>query len=500
MNQRFYVARLLFLGLIASQILATLQIHFSNAALYQTILQIKAEGYLTIPSGDIAHTLRSLSTALIAGFYITISLGALISVITIAGVLAWDRLFDRNNVVLFALVILWAGLLVAVNFEGLNLMITAYVFLIPLVIFAATLLQEPAETRDNIWLKSLLHFLFIGVLTALWITQIDNQKLKQIRELAFFSNPLGTRLGNLYYQYYLYPANIMLPVDQKIMKTARLRYFENPQLHKAVQNAAIKRGYLIIRKSAKVDLEIKQRGNILTLAHQSKAILHATPDEFLTQSDSLLAEFSRRIDTYRIIRTYLLYAVVIAVPISLYILLYALVRILLRTLLGLGTSSTIAAIVCFGIGLAIFAPVYMLQKIQIESEQIGQALQSEQWQERIAGLKNSFRNQLDIQKYIQGIEIFDSPHALERYWFVKNLAQGTNPKDMDYLVAALDDSNIGVSREAYRALSLRGNRATAQLLYQRIQAPSNWFDQWCAYNALSTLGWRQQPKPEVVDS
>ncbi len=125
MNQRFYVARLLFLGLIASQILATLQIHFSNAALYQTILQIKAEGYLTIPSGDIAHTLRSLSTALIAGFYITISLGALISVITIAGVLAWDRLFDRNNVVLFALVILWAGLLVAVNFEGLNLMITA---------------------------------------------------------------------------------------------------------------------------------------------------------------------------------------------------------------------------------------------------------------------------------------------------------------------------------------------------------------------------------------
>jgi len=63
MSRCLYVAKVLLLGMLTAQIIATIQVYLSNAGLYHSLISISNAGYLTIPNQMIMKGLLELSTA-----------------------------------------------------------------------------------------------------------------------------------------------------------------------------------------------------------------------------------------------------------------------------------------------------------------------------------------------------------------------------------------------------------------------------------------------------
>ena len=74
----------LLIGLALAQILATVQVYLSNTALYDSLMAIKAAGYLTIPNSHVIGQLRKAAPAFWGGLFFTFSIGAGISFLSLA--------------------------------------------------------------------------------------------------------------------------------------------------------------------------------------------------------------------------------------------------------------------------------------------------------------------------------------------------------------------------------------------------------------------------------
>ncbi len=93
MSKCFYTAKVLLLGLVTAQVIATIQVHLSNAELYHTLVSIRNAGYLVVPNQRVMQSLLELSPAFYGGLFFTLSAGAGLSLLTLAAAWIWDRLF-----------------------------------------------------------------------------------------------------------------------------------------------------------------------------------------------------------------------------------------------------------------------------------------------------------------------------------------------------------------------------------------------------------------------
>ena len=62
------------------------------------------------------------------------------------------------------------------------------------------------------------------------------------------------------------------------------------------------------------------------------------------------------------------------------------------------------------------------------------------------------------------------------------------------LVAFLDDPHPNVAGMAFYALGQRGEKRAIKGIIERIETSNHWYNQWYAYRALRTLGWKQRKK------
>ena len=86
-----YPATAILAGLVTSQVIATFQVFFANQSLYHTLTALGAAGYLTIPNHLTMDRLQELTTAVCGGLFLTLSVGAGISVLSFAAAWLWDR-------------------------------------------------------------------------------------------------------------------------------------------------------------------------------------------------------------------------------------------------------------------------------------------------------------------------------------------------------------------------------------------------------------------------
>ena len=488
-NRLLYPARVLLLGLFTAQALATIQVYLSNAHLYNNLMAIKDAGYLTIPNQRIMHSLQEFGTAFSGGLFFTLSVGAGLTIFSLAAAWVWDRLLRRKRLSLIPFFMLWAGGLLAVNHRGICPMVTSYFLFIPPLVFLATLRWMPPPSRQRVWLNRMIYLIPVFLLTLLWTSEMDSHLFPDLRDNLLLSNPLGTKINDFYYDYTLYPAEVFKSLDQKILKTCSLENIQERSMLRSLERELLNHDYIHVGGDVAVDMKIAQEGNILTLGNKGRTILRTTPGDFFSAPGTVLKEFSSRSDRHAFFRKLTFFSLLIGFPISLYIILYALFRLVACLFLDLRTSSIISSILCFLIGITLLVHYSRLREIEVKD--LAGALESERWQKRVTALKIIQQKGMEVGDFQAYQGMLASPHIPERYWLVRALGFSRQSETFKDLLSFLDDPHPNVVSMAFYALGQRGDRRAVNEIIKRVETSDDWYNQWYAYKALRRLGWKQ---------
>lgn len=448
-------------GLVVSQIFATFQVFLANRALYHTLTTINAAGYVTIPNRQIMGRLQDMTTAVCGGFFLTLSVGAGISVATLAAAWVWDRVCRRNPIYLFPLLLLWAGFTAGIHWDGFSLFTTLYLAVIPPVVFTGALRWMPhVHKRCS---NGFLHLIPIIVLGLLWAPQMKKGLFINIRNHLLLSNPAGEKIVDFYYQYTLYPAEVLKPLHRKLLKTCSLNPIaEGPQKNELRETLLIHDW--IETEDMDVDLILKHSGNLLILEDGEGTAMEIPVNEFLSRPATALKRFSSRMDKHRIFRQLTFYSLLFAFPITLYILLYSLFFFFFRRRVSWGMASILSVTLCFSTALMLLMPLW--------------------WNHR--------EEHPDPTRISRHKSILTSPHTLERYRLAKSLGLSENHETYEDLLKFLKDPSPIVVSAALFSLGQRGEKKAILEILRHLKISEHYYVQWYAYKALKTLGWKQK--------
>lgn len=491
MNRLPSFVRPLSLGLLIAQFLGTVQVYLSNNDLYRTLVVMRNAGYFVIPNQKIMPSLQALGPAFCGGLFFAFSVGGGLSLLSVAAAWVWDRLFSRRIASLFILLTLWMGLLVLVNIRGLCLMESLYFLLLPPAVFVSMLRWMPPPAGQKVWLHRMVHAAPIVILALIWASQMNRQLFVNVRDRLLLCNPVGIAINDFYYDYTLYAAEVFKTLEQKLLKTCDLQSIRTKSLLTSLERALLGHDYLPVQGERLVDLRISSEDDLLVLASDHRALLRIPFRDFLVKPGEALKAFSRQNDRQSFFRGFTYYSLLLGFPLTLYLLLYALFRLLLCLFLNINASSFLASTLCFFIGCGIFLVFAGGTEEKIEVKDVAKALESDHWQERVAGLKAIEQKWLELGSFQVYERLLQSPYIPERYWLLRAMSVSRSPETYNHLLAFLDDPHPNVVSMAFYGLGRRGDRRAVNQILKKIARSDHWYSQWYGYKALRDLGWKQ---------
>ena len=491
MNRCLYPAKVVVLGLLTAQVISTTQVYLSNVDLYSKLISIRDAGYLAVPNQHVMDGLRDLGPAFFGGIFFTLTVGASLSLISFVVAWVWLRLLSRKRLLLAPFLLLWTGCLVGINLRGLCPMVNAYVLIIPPVVFPATLRWAPEETKEKAWFNGVVHVLPILLLALAWASQLGNYMFVDIRDYLLLSNPLGRKVDNFYYEYTFYPAEVFKPLNNKILKTCSLEGVQQQSVAQSLERVLRNYDYLNTGPHEKVDLRITQEGKDLLFQNKGTTVLRTTPQDFFSRPGEVLREYSSKTDPYVLFRRFTFLSLLVGFPVSLYVIVQALICAVASWFVTLRSSSIIASVLCFLVGMLLLIPVHLSKAKELDVRDLSKAIESKRWQDRVAALKIIQDKQIDVTTFGTYQKMRTSPHIAERYLLARALRVSRTPKAYDDLIAFLDDPSPNVVSMAFYALGKKGDRRAIREIMTRLEASDSWYNQWYAYKALRSLGWKQ---------
>ncbi len=492
MNRSFYLIRVLLLGLFTAHVLATLHLQLSNATLYQTLASIKNAGYLVVPNQHILEEMQEFGPSFWGAFFITFSVGAALSLLTLAVVWIWDRLFFRKGWVLWAFFFICLVFLTAINFQGINPVASAYFIVIPIVVTLFAILWMPGRPRQDVWRHRLIHLIPVALLVLLWGYRMDDQFFVNFRDTVLLKSDLGTRINDFYYKYTLYPSQVITNLDQKLLKTCHLELKESDPMKAPIKKALFRNDYLLLEPGVPVDLHLTKDLNQLVFERDGRIVLRKRAGEFLSDPGGALKAFSSASDRNGFFRKFTYISLLVAMPVAAYMLLYGFFCLTIRLFVDIRTAAAVASICCFVSGSALVSPFYFNPpKKPPGGRSLTDAMISESLQERIAALKIIHDRRLEVAEFPSYPQMLNSPFIPERYWLARALGVSKSPRTYDDLLVLLDDPSTNVVCMALYALGHRGGRRAVERIIDRIDSSHDWYEQRYAYKALRALGWTQ---------
>jgi hypothetical protein len=480
----------LLLGMILAQILATVQVYLSNRDLYDSLLAIKDAGYLTIPNSHVMGQLHKPGPAFFGGLFFTFSIGAGISFLSLALSWIWHRLFYRKKLLLYLILILWLGGLIALNVHGFKLFVTLYFLLIPPVVFIAAVKSMSYLDKENRRSYEAIHIVPIIVLALFLTWQIDSRMFTDFRDIYLLSNPIGSKINKFYYKYTLYPAEVFKSLNQKILKTGMIKS-KRMDVIRMSENIFLNYDYIPITGNIDVDLKVVSIRDDFMFKNHDSPVLQISSRTFFANPHRAITEFEKKSDRWALFRQITLFSLLTGFPLAVYVIVHGVISILLGFFFQLRTSSLIASALCFVLCLAFILSFQLNRGRDIAEENLANALNSNRWQNRVAALKFIEKSGLEIKNFQAYSKLLQSSYIAERYWFVRTLANSRNPETYRDLFGFLKDTHPNVVSMALYALGKRGNKEAIDRIMQVIETSDDWYHQWYAYKALRALGWRQ---------
>ena len=354
---QLYPAAAILTGLALAQTIATIQVYLSNRSLYHTLTAIHKAGYPTVPSQPTMGRLQELTTALCGGLFLTLSVGAGICLLSFSATWLWDRVCLRKTVFLGLMLLAWMGLSAGVNWKGFSPFTTLYFVVIPPVVFSGTLKWMPRGNRKQPRRNGLLHIIPIMVLGVLWAPQMKGDLFTNIRDHLLLSNPLGEKIANFYYRYTLYPAEVLKPLDRKLLKTCTLEAIPESPYKSELRKNLSAHDWIETENLEDVDLVLTFSGSELLLDDGSGTVLKTPKKDFLVHPAAHLKRFSSAADRHGFFRQFTFYSLLMGFPVTLYIFSYSLVFLILGRWIEPGIASMASACLCFSAGLLMLMPL-----------------------------------------------------------------------------------------------------------------------------------------------
>ena len=482
----------LLLGLILTQILATVHVYLSNTSLYDSLTAIKDAGYLPVPNPRVMDQLHRFKPAFCGGLFFTFSIGAGISFLSFGSAWIWDRLFYRRKSLLYLFLILWLALLIALNIHGFKPFVNLYFLLIPPAVFSAAtwcMLRLKRRGKDP---REMIHIVPVVVLAILLSWQIDSRMFTDFRDIFLLSNPVGSRINSFYYRYTLYPAEAFKSLDQRMLKTCRLEKIKNGATARSLENILLNYDYIPVGGNKTVDLEADRVNDNLILKYRSAPVLKISFNEFFAQPDKAIREFARKSDGYAFFRSFAFFSLLAGFPLAVYVMMHGLISLAGSLFLNLRTALVVSSVLCFAVGLFLIFSFYLKRDQQVSAGNLEDALNADQWQKRVAALKHIDEKNLDVKRFRAYSRLLTSPHIAERYWLVKTLANSRDPAAYQDLLTFLNDPHLNIRSMALYALGRMGNRQAVDEVLRIMETSDDWYSQWYAYRALRSLGWKQK--------
>jgi len=494
MNRYLYACKTVLAGLFTTQIIATVQVYLSNKSLHRSMQLVQEAGYLPVPNEHVWVALQGFGAAFWGGLFFTLSIGAGLSVIGLICAWTWDRLFGRKKGALVIYLVLWLLGIGAVNGNGFNALATAYLGIIPLVVFLVALVVIPQGQQQG---ERFYRIAYLGVpvfLLLLFLPLAKKSIFIDIRDTVLLSNSIGRKINGFYYDYTLYAAQAIKSLEQKTIRTCTLSLAENESHRDAIANIFLSHDYLVIDGEEPVDLSVLEQDGKLLFKSRDQVVLSTTLREFAANPSLLLQQFSRETDRFGPLRLVSFAGMIAGAPLCLYIILHGVFYLVLAVFMVKGRAGLAALLLCCLAGLSMALPLYGMKTQHIDADNLKAALASEQWQERVAALRYIEKNRLLSDQMITEAEgKLASPQIAERYWFVRALGSSRIPAANKILLAALNDPNTNVVCMALYALGRQENRSAAGVIRRRLEKSDKWYEQWYGYRALRSLGWKQQP-------
>jgi hypothetical protein len=338
----------------------------------------------------------------------------------------------------------------------------------------------------------MIHAVPVLLLAILWTSQMDRHLFLDLRDKLLLTNPVGSSINDFYYKYTLYPAEVFKTMDQKMLKACNLAAIQKEPVAETLEKRLLNHDYLNVGRADRVDLEIEPVGNDLVFKNRGKTILRATFKDFLASPRTVLKEFSAKSDKHHFFRQFTFFSLLFGFPILLYIFLYTLLRLLTGLFFNSRLSSGIASILCFLAGTSFLVILNFGEGKTIEVKDLGEALSDDNWQRRVEALKVIERKKMEIASFPGYQSLLRSPRIPERYWLVRALGVSRRLESYQDLLAFLDDPHPNVVGMAFYALGRRGEPRATKEIMRRIAGSNHWYNQWHAYRALRTLGWKQK--------
>ena len=491
----FHPIGILLIGLLMAQMLATIQVYLSNLELFATVSAVIAAGYLAIPNQQVMGSLQNFAPAFFGGLFFTFTIGAGVTLGTMAAAWLWERILRRHKFILLFFLSAWLGGLLFVNNNGVSLIPSLYLLVIPPVIFKLTVNRLSRTAIQWRRMQQLVHLFPIPMLALLWFTQFDRALFLDLRDNLLLSNYWGRKFSDFYYTYTLYPAEAFKSLDQKNIKTCKLENIKTPSLHLKLKNRLTVNGYLLLPDHAPVDLKIIQTEDTLVFRSRERLIFQTPLNQFLSQAQKMLQRFSQQMDRHATFRQLTFLALLLGFPVLIYMVLHAILYYLFLSFLQPRTAALTGSVFCLLAGIFVLVYFQSNRAVNIYSKDISQALESNDWQTRVAALKIIQQQKLQIADYKAYPRLLKSRIPQERYWLVKTLAYSRTSGTYEDLLTFLNDKNTNVRCMALYALGLRKNPRAIKPILERIRRSDNWYSQTYAYNALRSLGWKQTRSP-----
>ncbi len=476
-------------GLLVTHLLSTVIVYFSNLQLHRKITAIHDAGYLAVPGLNIQPQLTSFAAAFWGALFFTLSAGAALSLVTC--IAAW-LYRGRSRAVFGLLLLIWLALLYLASANGWSFFAGLFFLLVPPVVFA---LADWNFRRQKPAPNPLLRFLPVAPLLLLaifWLTRMDARLFENIRDHLLLTNPVGTAINDFYYRYTLYPAEVFKPISHKTLRTCVLKGIERTEFRRQLSALLRSHDYLAVDAEAAADVIVEKIDGQLALLSGRRPVMTAEWDLFSTQTERMLAEYSRRTDRFEFFRSFTFYGILVGFPVLLYMGLYGLLRLLWGLFLAPSKASMIAAACCLFAGLAAWMPIYQAGRVEITAENLQEALAGGNRLQRIAGLRFIEENALEIRNFPAYKNIIRSPHIQERYWLARALAVGRGKDSFQDLLFLLSDPHPNVVCQALYALGRRQDRAVVPEVMQTIRESDSWYIQRYGYNTIRRLGWQQR--------
>lgn len=490
-------------GLAAAQVLGTLFVRQSNLALLAKVETLAAAGWFTIPTGPAVKPLAAMAPALLGGLFYTLSAGAGLILLTWALLFIYNKVVGVNRTYLCAMLVLWMGLLVLVNSNGLILYPTLFVLVVPTA--TALLMVQSKSSLLNIEKRSgprWLPLIILILLTVIWATQLMTSKSRQnlfisIRDNLILSNPVGEGVNNFYYRYTLYAAEAFKAFDQKTIRSCVLEGFPEDNSRTRLESLLSRWDILVVADAQMPDLRLLQSSDDLILASPrgEKTVVGKT--DFFNNPKPSFAAFSSASDRYGGFRRkfgfrfLILVGLLIGFPCLLYAMVYTLAHTLLGLFLNDRRAMQLSSILCLLIGVGLFLPILRGHLPSIEQGRLAQSLANSAWPERVAALRFIETQKLEIADYPSYRNLLHSPMVVERYWLARAFAVSRDPETYSDLLAMMEDPHPNVICQAYYALGQRHHPAAVKTILNNMRTSSHWYTQWYGYRAIRRLGWQQ---------